>query len=224
MRALQAACLGLMLCIAAQANAQGIFAPTDTVVGGARVGSNFVVGVVGTAAGVNNWPNGENPTKVVDGVGQKYLNFAELDSGLIITPGLGATTAKSLQIWTANDAEARDPASFELYGTNSSVGGAGPFSLASFTLISSGPLALPTTRNGGGTAALDVANSKTISFVANANAYTSYLLLFPTVKNSTSANSMQIAEAQLYTVPEPSMALSMVLAMIPVFGRLRRRS
>jgi len=213
--------------VLAVATAQGaaIFAPGDAVVGGAVVGSDFVAGVAGTAAGINNWPTNESPDHTIDGVGQKYLNFAEVNTGVLITPsfnGGAGSIVTGLTLWTANDAVERDPASYELYGTNAAIG-AGPYPLAGFTLISSGALALPASRNAGGAAALDINNSQTVTF-GNSSSYSSYLVLFPAVKNE-SANSMQIAEIQLDgVVPEPATAGLAALSLGALALRRRRKA
>ena len=119
--------------------------------------------------------------------------------------------ATSITFWTANDAVERDPAAFELWGSNSldlpalfrddetTVTGytAGDtYSLDLFTKIAEGPLALPDSRNGGGTEFLDDANSQTIAF-DNSATYDNYLILFPELKDRDGQNSMQIAEIQL---------------------------
>lgn len=136
-------------------------------------------------------PAGEAPGNVVDqDSGTKYLNFAKDNSGFIVTPASGASTIQSLVLTTANDAEARDPASYQIYGTNdpitstnNSLGDA-----ESWTLISAGDLALPAARTTLG---------PVVSF-ANATSYTSYKVVFPTLKNSAGTNSMQVADAQLF--------------------------
>jgi hypothetical protein len=202
------AAVALALALSGSIQAASIFTPGDAVLGGASDGTNFNVGVVGTAGGLNNWPAGEPPTSAIDGVGQKYLNFAEVNTGILVTPtfnGGSGSIVTGMTLWAANDAVERDPASYALYGTNLVIGGSGPFPMANFSLISSGELALPASRNAGGAAVLDVINSQTLTF-ANSTSYTNYLVLFPTVKN-VSANSMQIAEIQLDgIVPEPATA------------------
>jgi len=206
------------------AQAAAIFAPGDPVLGGALSGSDFVVGVAGTAAGVNNWPAGEPPTAAIDGAGQKYLNFAEINTGILVTPtfnGGNGSIVTGLTLWAANDAVERDPASFELYGTNQVIGGTGPFALSNFALVSSGALALPASRNAGGVSPLLPENSQTVTF-PNTSSYTSYLVLFPTVKDS-AANSMQIAEIQLDgVVPEPATFGLAALGMGAALMRRRR--
>lgn len=63
---------GAMLALlpGSSALADAIFTPTDQILGGKEnINTNkFEVGVVGTAAGVNNWPAGESPNHLIDGV------------------------------------------------------------------------------------------------------------------------------------------------------------
>jgi hypothetical protein len=219
--------------VASQSHAQlNLFSPLDAILGGRSDGANFVVGAAGTDGGNtvytdNVWPAGESPDHAIDGVGQKYLNFAELNTGFIVRPtlgsGIGGTIVKGMKLWTANDAESRDPASYQLYGTNTPVSGAGPFPLSNFTLISSGALALPSTRNDGGLSPLSEANSQTLT-LANSTPYSAYLLLFPSVKNEPADNSMQIAEVQLTgtLVPEPGSLMFVGLGALGLLRRTRR--
>ncbi len=172
----------------------------------------------------NRWPGAEDPTRAINWEGQKYLNFAgdefnlidgsNVFSGLMVQPTEGPQAddvASSITFWTANDAVERDPAAFELWGSNSSdipllfreddttVTGLDPgdvLSLDLFTKIAEGPLDLPESRNAGGSALLDDANSQTISF-DNSTVYDNYLILFPELKDRNGQNSMQIAEIQL---------------------------
>ena len=197
-----------------------LLTPGDAISGGQSDGTNFNVGVAGTAAGVNNWPAAESPDHAIDGVGQKYLNFGETDTGFVVTPS-GPTTVGGIKLWTANDAEPRDPASFQVWGTNADVSGAS-IALSDFTAIAVGTLDLPSSRNAGGGAALDDANSQTIRFL-NDTEYNSYLVLFPGVKDAASANSMQIAEVQLLGIPEPGSLTLLGLGGL-FLGLLRRRS
>ena len=99
----------------------------------------------------------------------------------------------------------RDPTSYELYGTNAAI-----LSLPNsdgtaeaWTLISSGPLSLPTAR---------LTPSAEIPINSPAN-YTSYKLIFPTNGGST---LFQIGDIQFYVVPEPStlVLVAMGLALI----------
>jgi len=207
----------------------------------------FQVGDVGTVQPGNNWPGAETPDQAINGVGQKYLNFGKFDTGFAVTPASGSTTATSLKLWAANDAVGRDPASYQVWGSNEPTpdgfgapGTTVPLSL--FTPISVGDLALPETRNAGGDAALDDANSQTVEF-ANDLAYASYLVVFPTIKDP-GQNSMQIADVQLFdaagapiftpadagalvggqVIPEPTAGLLGALAMLSFLCVRQRRS
>ena len=183
-----------------------ILAPGDVIRGGALDGSQefFEIGVVGTTAGANNWPGAEAPTSVIDGVkggGSKYLNFAETNTGILVTPTAGTSMISSMTLSVANDAEERDPANYTLYGTNLPISGGGPFDLSNFSLISTGSLALPSPRD---TTADATGNDLTVP-IPGSEFYTSYALIFPTVKNSNIANSMQISEVQFHgqVIPPP---------------------
>lgn len=199
------------------------------------------VGVVGFAAGVNNWPTNEPPSAIIDGAGQKYLNFGEFDTGVVVTQASGSAAATSMKLWAANDAVPRDPASYRIFGTNAPISGTS-FDSSLFTIIAGGSLSLPDSRNPGGANVLDDANATTVSF-ANADSYTTYMILFPTVKDAPNANSMQVAEIQLLdagsaaifapgdtilgvqstsTIPEPSTGLLTLFASAALLRRRRR--
>jgi hypothetical protein len=135
-------------------------------------------------------------TDMVTGLQSKYLNFGENNSGVIVTPAAGPKVVTSLQITTANDDVNRDPATYEIYGTNAPVTsvensrGTGE----AWTLISSGALNLPAER---------LTEAAAIAF-ANSTAYSSYKIVFPTVKDAALANSMQISGIQLFDSAAPS--------------------
>ena len=139
----------------------------------------------------SNFPGAEGPENVIDqDPATKYLNFGEERSGFIVTPAFGAVAASSFQITTANDAVERDPATWEIYGTNEAIttpnNGVGDEQ--NWTLIDSGSLDLPAGR---GEVAPEVAINNT------SGAFSSYRVIFPTVKDEAAANSMQIAEFAL---------------------------
>lgn len=203
--------------------------------------ATFEFGVAGFAGDTNNWPDGEAPERAIDGVGQKYLNFGKFDTGFAVTPASGASVATSITFWTANDAIERDPSGYQLWGSNEMLpDGATSVSLDVFSPISVGDLMLPDSRNGGGDTALDPANSVSISF-DNDMSYSSYLVVFPDVKDAGAANSMQIAEVQIYdaagagifapgdaiaggqVVPEPGAGLLAALASLGLLAVRRRR-
>jgi len=155
-----------------------------------------------------------------------HLNFLDLNSGFIVTPSMGATVVTGLRLYTANDAENRDPASYILEGSNNGVSGP-------FTTISQGPLSLPSGRNASGSPIPDLLlNHQEINF-PNVIAYTSYRLTFPTLKNAAVENSMQIGEvefleasspASIPTMNEWGMIALMMLAGVASVYHLRRRN
>lgn len=202
-----------------------VTAPTNAVVGVKAVaGADSVVGAVGTTAGANNWPEGEPPTSAFDNFWEgpvspapntatKYLNFGETDTGVIVTPSL-ASIVTGLQLYTANDSANRDPLTYTLEGTNAlnpSIAG------TPWSLISSGDTGLQTDPD-------RFMPGVPVNF-ANSTAYTSYRLLFPTVRDA-SANSMQIGEIELLgrlvPVPEPS-TISLIVGGALSCGLVRRR-
>ncbi len=188
--------------------------------------------------GDSNSGGAEGPENAIDGTLAKYLNRGSshdsdfdppawgANTGFIITPTVGTgagemgTIVTSFEITTANDAEVRDPASWSLYGTNDAIlslnnsdGNGGE----AWTLIDSGSLSLPSARN---TAGGSVA-------VANTDAYTSYRMIFPTLKIGTGPGEvarMQIAEVQfdgtVAAIPEPS-SMAMLIGLCGL--ALRRR-
>lgn len=138
----------------------------------------------------SSYPSNESPSNAIDGTLNKYLNFGELNSGFIVTPTVGSSIVKSFQITTANDAEERDPATWELYGTNDTIQSTdnSTGSAENWTLIDFGAVTLPGARNAVGP------NVE----VTNSTGYTSYRMVFTGVKNAAAANSMQIAEIQFF--------------------------
>jgi len=156
----------------------------------------------------------EGPASAIDGTTDwKYLNFGKLNSGFIVTPSIGPSTLDSFQITTANDAVERDPTTWMLYGTNDPITTVnnGDAKGETWTLICGGTLSLPAERNTLGPM-VDICNQ--------AEAYTSYLMVFTGVKNAAAANSMQIGEIQFYGVPEPA---TICLLGLGCLALLRRR-
>ena len=164
-----------------------------------------------------NSPVNEGPDKLLDGLANtKYLNFGKENSGFIVTPAIGASVVGRFQITTANDAPARDPASWILYGTNDAI--ISPdFSqgnLENWVEIGAGLIDLPLDRQVAGP----------MVTVANSTAYTSYRMVFPTLRDSAASNadSLQFAGIQLLLIPEPS-ALLLLSVGLSAAGLLRRR-
>jgi len=147
------------------------------------------------STGSSSYPTpAETPPMAIDGTtATKYLNFGREGSGFIVIPS-ALSTIQSFQISTANDAEARDPTSYRLFGTNAPIvsadnssGTAEPWDLISF-----GSLSLPSTRTTAGPV-VDVTNSVP---------YTAYKMFFPTLKQPGGGNCcMQISEVQFFSGP-----------------------
>ncbi|RIK82995.1 MAG: hypothetical protein DCC68_04820 [Planctomycetota bacterium] len=139
----------------------------------------------------SSYPGAEGPANMFDGnSGTKYLNFGEVNSGFIVTPSIGLTLTQSVQFTTANDAPERDPMTWALYGTNDAIasGDNSSGSLEAWTLIATGATGLSTNRFETGP----------VQSFFNDEPYLSYKMLFPTVRNAATANSMQVAEVQLF--------------------------
>ncbi|MGC6566332.1 MAG: discoidin domain-containing protein [Akkermansiaceae bacterium] len=150
---------------------------------------DFIIPIDEDIASNSSYPGAEGPANILDGnVTTKYLNFGRLNTGFIVTPTGGATAIGSMTLFTANDAEDRDPTSYEIYGTNdaimSSDNSAGLEE--SWTLLDEGELSLP----------LDRQVTSGVIELGIAEAYTSYKVLFPTVRGT--GNSMQIADVNFF--------------------------
>lgn len=168
------------LATASDASAFAILQPSDTL-----------IGIDLDVTSRSDYPDGEPPSALFDGAsGTKYLNFGQRNSGIIVTPGtLGQI--RSFRITTANDAPERDPDLWEIYGTNSpilslddSAGDAEPW-----TLLDSGAVALPTMRLTDGP----------VVPVNTSSSFSSYRIVFPSLRDDIAANSLQIGELGLFS-------------------------
>lgn len=165
-------------------------------------------------APASSYPGHEGPANAVDGTLGKYLNFGQTNSGFIVTPAFGESIVDGFEITTANDGIERDPASWELYGTNDGIISEdnGQGNMENWVLIDSGSLALPDERD----------TLADLVSVSGSTAYTSYKMLFPTVKDSDLANSMQIGEIQFHGVPEPATVCLLGLGGLSLLRRRKR--
>lgn len=145
------------------------------------------------------YPANEGPNKAIDNLwlaatpqtSTKYLNFGRFNTGFIIDPNFGASTVKSFKIHTANDNEPRDPATYELYGSNDAAISSADNSIGgteAWTLISSGALSLPSARRATGP----------VVSVDNSTSYNLYRLVFPTLKSPNAATAMQIGDVEFF--------------------------
>ena len=166
------------------ASARDLLTPGDNII---AVGGHWVC--------KSSYPVAESPLGAFDqNPGTKYLNFGCLNTGVIVTPYMGATTVKSIQFATANDQEARDPSSVIIYGTNDAITSEDNSfgDQENWTKIAEFKLALPSER---------LTWSEIYPF-ENETSYTSYKIIFPTVKNPTSY--MQIGDIQMYEKADPN--------------------
>ena len=146
-------------------------------------------------------PAAEGVENAINDDTSKYLNYGtDHDqnppfvgpAGFEVTLSGGPAVVTGLRVYTANDVPERDPIDFKLEGSNDGT---------AFTTVATGPLALPLTRNPGGSAidALALANQE-VSF-SNSAGYTIYRLTFTNVRDNAAANSMQIGEVELLGTP-----------------------
>lgn len=209
------------------ASAATIFSPGDPIAGGQLNGGTFNLGAEGCCdSPVNQWPGAEAPGDMINGIigggGEKYLNFAKTNTGIVVTPTAGGglpSVVTSMELWVADDANERDPASYQLFGSNAAINLGADIALSDFTLISEGGLALPLDRDNTN----DATGFSQVVSIDNSNAYSSYMLVFPTIRNEGATNSMQLSEVQLEGtfVPEPSTTLVALLGLLPLLRRRR---
>jgi hypothetical protein len=168
--------------------------------GGQLSGGNFSFGSIGNNNPGTNWLAGESPDHAMDGnVNTKFAIFRSTGAGLLASPQAGSARMNTLTLWTANDSPERDPASYEVYGFPTRITQtSGTLAVSGGTLLGSGTLTLPSTRNSG---------PVQVTF-NNSAAYASYLVVFPTVKNSPSTNMTQFSELQFSYNGLPDFALS----------------
>jgi hypothetical protein len=213
--------IGLILFCAAAANAQyvDITRPGDPI--------QVVNGSDDGDGSAGDPPPSEVPAKAIDDFAQKYLNFKDLGSGFAVTPSANPLNLPviGLRFYTANDFPSRDPASYILEGSNDSI--AGPW-----VLISQGPLALPADRNTTTTDAIPPTGNlslfhQTVLF-SNTDPFLHYRVVFPTLKDASMANSMQIGEVEFlvpeFIVPEPGTAALAVVSVLGLAMSRRRRA
>ena len=126
-----------------------------------------------------NYPSGEAPQNVIDNdIYSKYLNYDKENSGFTVTPSIMPSIITGIVLTTANDAPERDPASVTIRGTIDGI--------SFYDIVTDMTTSLPSERF-----------KRTFFAINNTDVYETYQIIFPTLKNSGSANSMQIAEIQL---------------------------
>jgi hypothetical protein len=139
------------------------------------------------------WPAAEVPANAIDNTTAKYLNFGgkvQPPSGFCVTPSLGYSVVTGLTFTAANDTPARDPIAFEIYGAHVSIDG--PWTLIAKGAIDDFARPINWPRNWKGVTPIGFANGA---------AFAHYKVVFTSLQNLASANSMQIAEVELLGVP-----------------------
>ncbi len=155
----------------------------------------------------NNFPDEENPQNAIDNNNlTKYLNFDKENSGFIVELAGKPTIIDGITLTTANDHPERDPASVTIRGS---------FDGNNFVDIVTGfstPLS-------------DERFNKSYFNFQNSDYYNVYKVIFPTLKDSGSANSMQIAEVELMgeAVPEPLSSWFLLFVVFKVTAVLRKK-
>ena len=144
----------------------GTLAPSDVTVPGDPI-----------VATSNNSPGSEGVRNAIDNAPTKYLNFDRLNTGFTVTPGVGDTIVIGLTLTSANDAPERDPATYDLAGSNDG---------SNYVAIASGAVPPFPGRF----------YKNYIFFADNSKSFKSYRLIFPTVVGP-GGNSMQISEVEL---------------------------
>lgn len=165
-----------------------LFGPGDTAIG---IDTDVVPD--------SSYPGAEVPGNAVDQATApttKYLNFGGPRTGFIVTPTAGASIVQSLQLRSGNDAPNRDPMTYELYGTNDPITSADNSfgDQESWSLVSSGASGIETDP---GRDALGTIQD----FGGNSTSYTSYKIVFPTLRDFPNTNSMQVDDVALFTAP-----------------------
>ncbi len=149
-----------------------------------------VTGAGDTVQGIPNdgdWPDAEYPALAVDdNVNTKYLHRkgGSMATGFQVAPLLGSTVVTGLTFTTANDTPTRDPISFRLSGSNTSIDGP-------YTLIAEGDIV----DFAGATEWPRFTKTTTPIEFENTTAYTYYEIVFPTLRGATET-LMQIAEVE----------------------------
>lgn len=198
------------LAAAASASAQIV---QDVTAPGDQIQPITEFGDPGTSPG-----NEQVPLAIDDSIATKYLNFAAGNgtaTGFIVTPAFGTaeggTILTGARFAAANDAPERDPITFTLEGSND--GG------TTFLPVFSGQMSTNLETDPGRNTFDDPV------FFANSAFFTTYRLLFPTLRGQANGCCMQIAEVELLgrAVPEPTSLGLLALGGVMFASRRRRQ-
>jgi len=138
----------------------------------------FAPGMTITQVNPGSPPFGEDVTKAIDGnIYTKYLNFNKTNTGFIVNTGRSVAAVR-MDLTTANDEPTRDPINYQIQGSNNGT---------TWTNITSGNISCNSNRF----------LTRSFNFSNNVS-YSWYRITFPSLCNVSLANSMQVAEVQLY--------------------------
>jgi hypothetical protein len=138
----------------------------------------FAPGMAITQVNPGSPPFGEDVPKAIDGnIYTKYLNFNKTNTGFIVNTGKSVTAVR-MDLTTANDEPSRDPINYQIQGSNNGT---------TWTNITSGNISCNSNRF----------LTRSFNFSNNIS-YSWYRITFPSLCNVSLANSMQVAEVQLY--------------------------
>ncbi len=132
-----------------------------------------------------NAPAGFAPFSETNFVTHQYVPV-----GAWITPAVGSTIVSGLRVYTGQDSPDGDPTSFILQGGDNGTNGP-------WTTIASGPLNLPLDRSIGGNSIDPTQDPVQEVLFQNTQGYTTYQLIFPTVRDAADAVYLEVAEVQL---------------------------
>jgi hypothetical protein len=154
--------------------------------------SSFI-GATLTPNGAANTIDNTNSTFAINGV-NGAVPFTG-PSGLVVSPSLGSTIVTGIRLYAANNNPQDDPADYLLEG--STDGG------STFTFIASNSISMPAARN----LAVGTPVNPTTQFLAqdtftNGIGYSTYRVTFLTVKDPTTAGTLQIGEIELLGVAD----------------------
>lgn len=138
----------------------------------------------------SSYPSNDSPGSGIDRLTTtKYANTGRANSGFIVTPAAPAEV-QSFVITTAADAEAGDPTSWVLFGTNDAITSPenSEGDRENWAMVAEGNLALPVARRTVG---------PVIGFI-NSVTYASYKMIFPTLRTPATAQAMQFSEIQFF--------------------------